>query len=115
MSQIKLLLDIISDVRSLGDSLQAYADALTTSDKIGDINDYEEIYTPPEMQEQAEPTQQEPPITRADVRARLAKLTRLGFSDAVKELLQKHGAERFSAIADEDLPALMKEAEAVGT
>lgn len=29
MSQIKLLLDIISDVRSLGDSLQAYADALT--------------------------------------------------------------------------------------
>lgn len=49
MSQIKLLLDIISDVRSLGDSLQAYADALTTSDKIGDLNDYEEIYTPPEM------------------------------------------------------------------
>ena len=27
MSQIKLLLDVISDVRSLGDSLQAYADA----------------------------------------------------------------------------------------
>ena len=50
MSQIKLLLDIISDVRSLGDSLQAYADALTTSEKIGDLNDYEEIYTPPEMQ-----------------------------------------------------------------
>ena len=61
MSQIKLLLDIISDVRSLGDSLQAYADALTTSDKIGDLNDYEEIYTPPEMQ--PEPVQAEPPIT----------------------------------------------------
>lgn len=34
MSQIKLLLDVISDVRSLGDSLQAYADALTASDKL---------------------------------------------------------------------------------
>lgn len=84
MSQIKLLLDIISDVRSLGDSLQAYANALTTSDKIGDINDYEEIYTPPEIQEQAEPVKEELPITRADVRAKLAELTRLGFSDAVK-------------------------------
>lgn len=117
MSQIKLLLDIISDVRSLGDSLQAYADALTTSDKIGDINDYEEIYTPPEIQEQAEPVkvEHEPPITRADVRAKLAELTRQGFSDSVKELLQKHGAERFSAVADEDLSALMREAEAVGT
>lgn len=115
MSQIKLLLDIISDVRSLGDSLQAYADALTTSDKIGDINDYEEIYTPPEIQEQPESVKEEPTITRADVRAKLAELTRLGFSDAVKELLQKHGAERFSAIADEDLSALMKEAEALGT
>ena len=116
MSQIKLLLDIISDVRSLGDSLQAYADALTTTYKIGDITDYEQIYTPSEIQEQAEPTQEETelPITRADVRAKLAELTRQGFSDAVKELLQKHGAERFSAVADEDLPALMKEAEAIG-
>lgn len=117
MSQIKLLLDIISDVRSLGDSLQAYADALTTSDKIGDINDYEEIYTPPEIQEQAEPVkvEHEPPITRADVRAKLAELTRQGFSDAVKELLQKHGAEKLSGIAETEYAALMKEAEAVGT
>ncbi|MBO5320326.1 MAG: rRNA biogenesis protein rrp5 [Ruminococcus sp.] len=115
MSQIKLLLDIISDVRSLGDSLQAYADALTASDKIGDLNDYEEIYTPPKMQEQPEPVQAEPAVTRADVRAKLAELTRLGFSDAVKELLQQHGAERFSAVDDAELPALMKEAETIGT
>ena len=110
MSQIKLLLDIISDVRSLGDSLQAYADALTASDKIGDLNDYEEIYTPPKMQEQPEPVQAEPAV-----RAKLAELTRLGFSDAVKELLQQHGAERFSAVDDAELPALMKEAETIGT
>ncbi len=34
MSQIKLLLDVISDIHRLGDSLQAYADALTASDKL---------------------------------------------------------------------------------
>ena len=43
MSQIKLLLDVISDVRSLGDSLQAYADALTISDKL-EVEGFEQIY-----------------------------------------------------------------------
>ena len=98
-------------------TLTAALTKLTEQTTQKELDTFEEIYTPPEMQEQAEPTQEEaePPITRADVRAKLAELTRLGFSDAVKELLQKHGAERFSAVADEDLPALMKEAEAVGT
>lgn len=110
MSQIKLLLDIISDVRSLGDSLQAYADALTASEVIGDLNDYEEIGTSSETPKQTEKT-----VDRLEVRAKLAELTRLGFSDEVRELLQKHGAERLSAVDDTELPALLKEAEAIGT
>ena len=116
MSQIKLLLDIISDVRSLGDSLQAYADALTASKVIGDLNDYEEIGTSSETPKQTEePVQEEKPIDRSEVRAKLAELTRLGFSDEVRKLLQKHGAERLSAVDDAELPALLKEAEAIGT
>lgn len=96
-------------------ALTAALTKLTEQTTQKELDTFEEIYTPPEIQEQAEPVKEEPPITRADVRAKLAELTRLGFSDAVKELLQKHGAERFSAVADEDLPILMKEAEAVGT
>ena len=49
MSQIKLLLDIIADVRHLGDSLEAYAEALTASDKL-DPDDFEQIYPPVEDQ-----------------------------------------------------------------
>ena len=113
MSQIKLLLDIISDVRSLGDSLQAYADALTASKVIGALNDYEEIGTSSETPNQTE--EPEKPVDRSKVRAKLAELTRLGFSDEVKALLQKHGAERLSAVDDAELPALMKEAEALGS
>ena len=45
----------------------------------------------------------------------LAELTRLGFSDEVKALLKKHGAERLSAVDDAEFPALMKEAEALGS
>lgn len=113
MSQIKLLLDIISNVRSLGDSLQAYADALTASKVIGDLNDYEEIGNSSEIPKQTE--EPEKPIDHLEVKAKLAELTRLGFSDEVRKLLQKHGAERLSAIDDAELPALLKEAETIGT
>lgn len=113
MSQIKLLLDIISDVRSLGNSLQAYADALTASKVIGDLNDYEEIGTSSETPKQTE--EPEKPIDRSKVRAKLAELTRLGFLDEVKALLQKHSAERLSAVPDTELSALLKEAEALGS
>lgn len=98
-------------------TLTAALTKLTEQTTQKELDTFEEIYTPPEIQEQAELTQEEaePTITRADVRAKLAELTRQGFSDAVKELLKKHGAERFSAVVDEDLPALMKEAETIGT
>lgn len=110
-------MELMFEVINALNALTAALTKLTEQTTLKELDTFEEIYTPPEMQEQAEPTQEEaePPITRADVRAKLADLTRQGFSDAVKELLQKHGAERFSAVADEELPALMKEAEAVGT
>lgn len=59
--------------------------------------------------------QTEKPIDRLEVRAKLAELSCLGFSDEVRKLLQKHGAERLSAVPDTELPALLKEAEAIGT
>ena len=42
MSQIKLLLDVIADIRSLGDSLETLAQALTANE-VGNLDDYEEI------------------------------------------------------------------------
>lgn len=77
------------------------------------ISTFEEIGTSSETPKQTE--EPEKPIDRSEVRAKLAELTRLGFSDEVRELLQKHGAERLSAVDDADLPALLKEAEAIGT
>ena len=62
-----------------------------------------------------EPIQEEKPIDRSKVRAKLAELSCLGFSDEVRKLLQKHGAERLSAVPDTELPALLKEAEAIDT
>ena len=40
MSQIKLLLDVIADIRSLGDSLETLAQALTANE-VGNLDDYD--------------------------------------------------------------------------
>ena len=92
MSRIKLLLDIIGDIRSLGDSLQTYAEALMASDKL-DINDYEEIYTLPELEEKSteQPAPAEPAkeITVADVRKLLAEKSRMGYKSEVMALVHE--------------------------
>ena len=116
MSQIKLLLDVISDVRSLGDSLQAYADALTASDKL-EVDGFEQIYPPADEQPQPEPVNPEQPtktVTLADVRAVLANKSRAGLTEEVKQLVMKHGAEKLSGVPESEYAALMKEAESLG-
>lgn len=116
MSQIKLLLDIIADVRHLADSLEAYAEALTASDKLNP-NDFEQIYPPVDEQSEPQATPEpEPPntVTLPEVRAVLANKSRAGFTDEVKQLLMKHGAEKLSGIAESEYAALLKEAEKLG-
>lgn len=117
MSQIKLLLDIIADVRHLGDSLKAYAEALTASDKLNP-DDFEQVY--PHVEEQTEvvttPEAESPKeITLSEVRAVLANKSIAGFTNEVKQLLMKHGAEKLSGIAETEYAALMKEAENLGS
>ncbi len=48
-----MLLDIIADVHHLGDSLEAYAEALTASDKLN-LDDFKQIYPPVEDQTKVE-------------------------------------------------------------
>ncbi len=62
--------------------------------------------------EKAEP-QQEKPATLEDVRAVMAQKSQDGKSKEVKELLQKYGAAKLSAVEPEDYPALLREAQAL--
>jgi len=59
---------------------------------------------------QTEP-QQEKPATLEDVRAVMAQKSQDGKSKEVKELLQKYGAAKLSAVKPEDYPALLREAQ----
>ena len=114
MSKMKLLLDVVSDLRSLADSLQAVADAVAQGGQEQPDQTTEEKPTQkPEKKnvakqvEKAEPK----PLTLEQVRAALAEKSRAGHTSEVKALLIKHGADKLSDIDPAEYPALIAEAE----
>ena len=126
MGKVKLLLDVIGDLRSLADSLQAVADAVADSDAAG-----AEMTTTKEPEEtgkaakagksgkntakkESKAAKQEPeekPLTLEEVRAVLAEKSRSGHTEEVRELLARHGADKLSEIDPAEYPALLAEAE----
>lgn len=127
MGKVKLLLDVIGDLRSLADSLQAVADAVADNDAAG-----AEMTTTKESEETgkagktgkaaakntakkgAKAAKQEPeekPLTLEEVRAVLAEKSRSGHTEEVRELLAKHGADKLSEIDPAEYPVLLAEAE----
>ncbi len=102
MSRTKLLFDVIEDMRSLADSLQAVADAIGK-------NDPEDDAAPDQAPAPADP----PPkaITLEEVRAVLAEKSHDGFTAEVRDLLQKYGAQKLSGVNPKHYAALLKDAE----
>lgn len=111
MSRMKLLLDVIEDIRSLADSLQAVATALGQSDP-------EDTAAPdPAPEAPPAPAPADPPtkvITLEEVRAVLAERSHDGYTDQVRGLLQKYGAEKLSGVDPKHYAALLKDAEVLG-
>ena len=65
----------------------------------------------PEPEKHAEP---EKKLTLADVRAVLAEKSRAGFTEEVKALIAKHGADRLSEVPETEYAALLADAEVLG-
>ena len=114
MSKMKLLLDVVSDLRSLADSLQAVADAEAQGGQEQPDQTTEERpaqepekKTAAKKEEKAEPK----PLTLERVRAALAEKSRAGHTSEVKARLIKHGADKLSDIDPAEYPALLAEAE----
>ena len=114
MSKMKLLLDVVSDLRSLADSLQAVADAVAQGgQEQPDQTTEERPAQEPEKKTAAKKVEKpEPkPLTLEQVRAALAEKSRAGHTSEVKALLIKHGADKLSDIDPAEYPALLAEAE----
>ena len=123
MGKVKLLLDVIGDLRSLADSLQAVADAVAENDAAE-----AELTTTKEPEKAGKAgkgaakntakkdvkpaaKQEEKPLTLEEVRAVLAEKSRSGHTEEVRGLLAKHGADKLSEIDPAEYAALLAEAE----
>lgn len=101
MSKIKLLLDVVSNLKSLADSVQAMAEAMTADEPAQP----EKLATAKE----AKPTDKA--VTLEQVRAVLAEKSQQGFTADVRALLEKHGASKLSQIDPANYEALLADAE----
>ena len=97
MSKVKLLLDVVEDLRSLADSVQAVADAMLQNEPTVDA----EAKTPAPQKE----------LTLEEVRAVLGEKSRAGFTAEIQALLKKYGAPKLSGIDPKHYEALLKDVE----
>lgn len=104
MSKMKLLLDVVDDMRRLADSLQTVADSLVGNTDADDKLDSQQP-TPQPKKPKA------PVITIDQVRAVLAEKSGQGKTKEVKALLYKYDAGKLSGVKAEDYPALIEEAQ----
>ena len=84
MSKVKLLLDVVEDLRSLADSVQAVADAML---------------------------QNEPTVDAEAKTPALGEKSRAGFTAEIQALLKKYGAPKLSGIDPKHYEALLKDVE----
>lgn len=101
MSRIKLLLDVVDDMRALADSVQAVAEAMAQNDQ--------RIEPTPEKQEPPQP--EASAISLEQLRARLGEISRAGYTSAVHSMIQRYGVTHLSKVDPKDYAELLQEAE----
>lgn len=102
LSKVKLLLDVVGDLRSLADSLQAAAEAMAG-------NEHAEQIPQNSLSAERRPTVKT--ISLEQVRALLAEKSQAGFTAEVRGLLEKYGAPKLSQIDPANYAALLADAE----
>lgn len=110
MSKTKLLLDAVSDMRSLADSLEALANAmcdLRTADEVS-------VSPKPDTEPPRMETNSQPQLSLEEVRGVLAEKSANGHSAKIRALLKKYGHTKLSEIDPKDYPALLADAEVLG-
>ena len=104
MSKIKLLLDVVENMRSLADSIQMAAEAMAGN---------EPAQPAPQEPLATEPKPMAKAVSLEQVRAVLAEKSQAGFTAEVRGLLEKHGAPKLSQIDPANFAALLADAEAL--
>ena len=112
MSRVQLLYDLVQDLRTVADDVQAIADALTQTDDIPALPEHPTLpqTTAADPEPDAEP---DAPITKEQVREVLKQLSRSGYRDAVQNLILSYGVSTFSELPESEYAEILKQAEAI--
>ena len=94
MSKMSELSQVLEEMVSCGENLIHAAKAL------------KDIFSSTEEEKKS--------VSLEDVRAVLAEKSRRGFTEEVKEIISKHGADRLSGIDPSEYESLLSEAEVIG-
>ncbi|MCR0265014.1 hypothetical protein MKC73_14025 [[Clostridium] innocuum] len=120
MNKVTTMLDaaaaVITDIRSLADSLQVLVDAVSEGGTEGKVSAKKALQKkkPAEELKPESKQKKEKPLSLEDVRAVCAEKSREGFTAEVKEILTKHGADKLSEVDPTEYKALLAEVEALG-
>lgn len=117
MSKIKLLLNVVEDMRNLADSLQDLCDVMmSTEERLSESTskeqDLESVHSE-SNEEQLQPitSKPTPTISLEEVCGVLAKKAQGGKQAEVRELIQSYGVDRLSEVDVAYYEELMKKAE----
>ena len=95
MAQMKKLETVISNLRMLADSLEELCGAVNLTDEVS-VKKTEKVSSPT--------------ISIEDIRKVLAEKSRAGKTEQVRELLQKYGANKLSAVDEQHYASLLEDA-----
>ena len=124
MSKIKLALDVVSDLKSLAESIETLVHAMESNEpnleneeptkKKSKAKAKAKVEEPetkePEVGEApVEEAPEEKPITLEEVRAAMADKSRDGHREAVKAIITKYGANNLSSLDSKHYAAALKE------
>lgn len=108
MSKMNELSLVITELKRCGEAL------IGISESLADLFTGSENPETPVQPDTAPASQEEKPISLETVRAALAEKSRAGYTAKVRELLEKHDAEKLSEVDPSEYPALLAEAEELG-
>lgn len=102
MSRIKLLLDVVEDMRSLADSIQALCDASAENE----VSEPTPKATKPKAKTKSD-------ITLETVRSVLAEKSQQGKTSEIRELIAKYGGTKLSDVPTENYADLLQDSEVI--
>lgn len=112
MGKVSELSIIVDELKKCGETLISISEELTEMFSSEETEKQSVKKKVPKREEQETPVEKE--LALEEIRAVLADKSRAGFTEQVKELLKKHGADKLSAVDPAEYKALLADAEVLG-